>query len=243
MAKKSIMLSFRGGNIDAWSMSHSSRAGFSLRAALIRALTLGLIVTATALLPSTATYAAAIPSETFVQQNVDNGLAVLNDRRLTPQERDIRFHDILLSATDVRRIALFTLGKYAVGASDSQINNFVNAFSDFFILVFEHHLDRNTGATIEVTGSKVRAPDDVIVTARLIGPDGKPVNIAFRVRKNAAGADTVVDLQVEDVSMVLTERDEFSAYLQQHGANIDTLAAELGERAAKLRAGDSLAHR
>jgi len=61
-------------------MSPSSRVGFSLCAALIRSLTLGLIVTVTALLPSTATYAAAIPSESFVQQNVDNGLAVLNDR-------------------------------------------------------------------------------------------------------------------------------------------------------------------
>ena len=211
--------------------------------AVIRALTLGLIVTIIGLIPSTATYAAATPAETFVQQNIDNGLAVLNDRGLTPQERDMRFHDILLSATDVRRVALFTLGKYARDASDSQINNFVNAFSDFFILAFEHHLDRNKGATIEVTGSNVRAPDDVIVTARLMGSDGMPVNIAFRVRKNAAGSDSVVDLQVEGVSMVLTERDEFSSYLQQHGANIDNLAAQLGERAAKLRAGGSLAQR
>jgi ABC-type transporter MlaC component len=60
------------------------------------------------------------------------------------------------------------------------------------------------------------------------------------VRKNAAGADTVVDLQVEGVSMVLTERDEFSSFLQQNGANIDSLTAKLGERAAKLRGSDLL---
>jgi phospholipid transport system substrate-binding protein len=238
MAKNPIIT---GGNIGAWSMNHFSRVGFSWCAAVIRALTLGLIVIAAGLLSSTATYAAATSAETFVQHNVDNGLAVLNDRGLTPQERDMRFHDALISATDVRRVALFTLGQYARGVSDSQINNFVNAFSDFFILALQHHLDRNKGATIEITGSNVRAPDDVIVTARLVAADGKPpTDIAFRVRKNAAGADTVVDLQVEGVSMVLTERDEFSSFLQQNGANIDSLTAKLGERAAKLRGSDLL---
>jgi hypothetical protein len=58
---------------------------------------------------------------------------------------------------------------------------------------------------------------------------------------NAAGADTVVDLQVEGVSMALTERDEFTAYLQQHGGNIVALSAELEDRATRLRTGDSLA--
>jgi len=193
-------------------------------------------------LQSPAVHAAETPSETFVQQNIDKGLAVLNDNRLAPQQRDAQFRAVLLSVTDVKRVALFTLGQYARGASDAQINTFVNALADYFTSVFQHNLDRNAGGTVEVTGSKVRAPDDVIVTARLIGSDTSrtPVNIAFRVRKNAAGADTVVDLQVEGVSMALTERDEFAAYLQQHGGNVGAVSAELEDRATRLRTGDSL---
>jgi hypothetical protein len=85
MAKQPV-----GDNIGAWSMNHFSRVGLSRCAAVLRALTLGLIVIAAGLLPSTPTYAAATPAEVFVQQNVHNGLAVLNDRGLTPQERDMR---------------------------------------------------------------------------------------------------------------------------------------------------------
>ncbi len=197
-------------------------------------------------LQSPAVHAAETPSEIFVQQNIDRGLAVLNDSRLAPQQRDARFRDVLLSATDVKRVALFTLGQYARGASAAQINTFIDAFADYFMSVFQHNLDRNAGETVEVTGSKVRAPDDVIVTARLIASDathsrGTPVNVAFRVRKNPAGADTVVDLQVEGVSMALTERDEFIAYLQQHGGDVGALSAELEDRATRLRTGDSLA--
>jgi phospholipid transport system substrate-binding protein len=212
----------------------------------IRLLTPYLFVLVFVLLSGAEVYAASTAPEIFVQQNIDKGLSVLNDGALAPRERDVRFRDVLLSVTDVKRVALFTLGPYARGASDSQINGFVSAFADFFTVVFQRDLDRNAGDTIEVTGSTVRSPDDVIVTARLTGTDashakGTAVNIAFRVRKNAAGADTVVDLQVEGVSMAMTERDEFTAWLQQHGGNIGMLATELENRVAHLRAGGAMA--
>ena len=68
-----------------------------------------------------------------------------------------------------------------------------------------------------------------------------PVNIAFRIRTNASGADSVVDLQVEGVSMALTQRDEFSAFLAQHAGNIGLLTAELEARAARVHTGNSIA--
>ena len=217
-------------------------------ASAMRVLAAWLFAVAFGLLQSPAVYAASMPPEIFVQQNIDKALTVLNDRRLSPQERDLRFREVLLSVADVKRVALFTLGPYARGASDSQINGFVDAFAGFFTVVFQHGLDRNAGGSVEVTGSQIRAPDDVIVTAKIIGADAArssaaPVSIAFRVRKNAAGADTVVDLQVEGVSMAMTERDEFTAWLQQHGGNIGMLAAELNNRAAHLRGGSAMPER
>jgi ABC-type transporter MlaC component len=46
----------------------------------------------------------------------------------------------------------------------------------------------------------------------------------------------VVDLQVEGIWMALTQRDEFAAYLGQHGSNVSLLTAELTSRATRLRA-------
>jgi len=59
-----------------------------------------------------------------------------------------------------------------------------------------------------------------------------PMSLAFRVRKNAAGNDTIVDVLIGAISLAVTQRDEFSRYLQQHGGNIDELSAELEKRAA-----------
>ena len=191
--------------------------------------------------------AAETPSEIFVQQNIDKGFAILNDTSLALQERENRFRALLRSFVDVKRVAIFALGPYARGASDKQIDGFVSAFADYFTNMFHFDLHQNLGGqTIAVTGSTVRAADDVIVTASVVGADtssgaGMPMSLAFRVRKNAAGNDTIVDVLIGGISMALTERDEFSSYLQQHGGNIDMLAAVLEARATQQQAGDSTA--
>ena len=59
-----------------------------------------------------------------------------------------------------------------------------------------------------------------------------PMSLAFRVRKNPAGNDMIVDVLIGAISMAVTQSDELSSYLQQHGGNIDELSAELEKRAA-----------
>ena len=190
------------------------------------------------LAPIPTAHAATTPAETFVQQSVSKGFAILKDASLTKQERVSQFRAFLRSTIDFKRIAVFALGSYAQKASDTQVDEFVNAFSDYLMSMF--HLDQDQspgGPAIAVTGSTTRAADDVIVNASLGGADasspaGTPVNIAFRVRKNAAGNDMIVDILLGGVSVAVTQRDEFSSFLQQHGGNIAQLSAELERRVA-----------
>ena len=183
-------------------------------------------------------HAATTPAETFVQQSVSKGFAILKDGSLTKQERTSQFRAFMRSTIDFKRMGVFALGSYAQKASDKQIDDYVTAFSDYLMSMF--HLDQDQdvgGQAIAVTGSKTRSADDVIVNASLGGadassPTGMPVNLAFRVRKNAAGNDMIADILLGGVSVAVTQRDEFSSFLQQHAGNIALLSAELERRAA-----------
>ena len=53
------------------------------------------------------------------------------------------------------------------------------------------------------------------------------MRVAFRVRRDDAGAPTVTDIQIEGVSLAMTERDDFSAYLQQHKGSVPELSKRL----------------
>ena len=204
-----------------------------------RALASCLLATAVAFLASALpAQAAATPAETFVQQSVSKGFGILKDNSLSKQERINQFRAFLRSTIDFKRIAVFALGAYSQKASDKDVDGFVNAFSDYLMSMFHLDQDQNLGAqTIAVTGSTTRAADDVIVTANIGSagastPAGTPLNLAFRIRKNAAGNEQIVDILLNGVSVAVTQRDEFSSWLQQHGGNVAQLSAELERRVA-----------
>jgi|SRR5579871_1200413 len=183
---------------------------------------------------------AAETPEHFVSASVEKGTAILNDRTLNAEERQQRFHDLLLSITDAKRIAMFTLGPYARNASEKQLGVYVGTFTEFVTAVYQKGLDAYRGQSIQVTGSIARSDNDAVVNAEIVGaqPASPPLRIAFRVRKNDAGAFVVTDLQVAGVWLALSERSDFTAYLQQHRGDIDALSDELKVRATQLRFGD-----
>jgi ABC-type transporter MlaC component len=47
------------------------------------------------------------------------------------------------------------------------------------------------------------------------------------VRRDESGASTVTDIQIEGVSLAITERDDFTAYLQQHKGSVPELSKRL----------------
>jgi phospholipid transport system substrate-binding protein len=180
---------------------------------------------------------AANAAESFVQTNIDKGYAILNST-VPDQQRRGQFRDFLLNLTDLRRIAVFTLGQYARGASPADENAFVDAFRNYAVAVYDSRLSKYKGQSMKVTSSTERAPDDVIVNCQVTSPQGgQPINAAFRVRTSDTGKLIVTDLQVEGVWLAISERDEFTAYLEQNGGSIRKLTDHLQELTAKVRTG------
>ena len=79
---------------------------------------------------------AQTPAEAYVQQNVQKGLTILNDHSIPDAQRRAEFREFLTSLTDIRRIALFTLGAARRTASPADIEAFVDAFRDYAVAVY-----------------------------------------------------------------------------------------------------------
>ena len=182
---------------------------------------------------------AANSAETFVQSNIDRTYAILNDGALSPLEREQRFRTLLLSVVDVRRVALFTLGPYSRNATQADVETFEHAFAEFLTGVYQRGLDNY--ASPKVTGSTERAPGDVIVNVTASPPSGRgpQLQLAFRVRSTNGTGQAITDLQVEGAWLAIVQRGDFTAYLQQHRADIAGLAMELEKRAAQLHLAQS----
>jgi|HubBroStandDraft_6_1064221.scaffolds.fasta_scaffold65089_2 phospholipid transport system substrate-binding protein len=180
-------------------------------------------------------------AENFVRSNVQQGLTILNNHRIPDAQRRAQFRDFLTGLTDIRRIALFTLGPARRTASPQEIEQFVNAFRDYAVSVYESRLSAYSGQTLKVTGGTERAPGDDIVTTVLLDPNGhssqgEPIEVDFRV-ENESGHSVVIDASIAGVWLALEERDQFTAFLQENHDSVPALVSHLQALTQRLRGG------
>jgi phospholipid transport system substrate-binding protein len=185
---------------------------------------------------------AETPAETYVRSNVQRGLTILDNHSLADSQRRAQFRDFLTSLTDIRRIAMFTLGSARRTASPADTEAFVNAFRNYAVAVYESRLSSYAGQTLKVTGSSVHAANDYIVNTVLIDPTGKtdsggqPLEVDFRVLYDS-GRYVVIDVSIAGVWLAIEERDQFSSFLEENNNNINALVAHLNALTQKLRGG------
>ena len=175
-------------------------------------------------------------AQAFVQQNIDNANTLLNDPSLSSDERRMRFGRLLLSMVDTHRIAVFALGQYANGAMPEQLSAFQTAFTDYALTAYENQLDKLKGGRIVVTGSVMRAPDDFIVNAEIRSAETgrEPLKLALRIRALPEGTLVMTDMQFEGVWLAISQRADFTAFLQQHRGDISALTGSLRSKTENL---------
>jgi phospholipid transport system substrate-binding protein len=172
---------------------------------------------------------AANPAEDFVSANIQQGFNILNDRAASPAERKARFAAFIVGLIDVRRVALFLLGRYASGAAPADLDAYVAAYQDYVLAVYQSYFAQYAGQSLRVIDSRMRAPDDFVVRTSVTGGNAAPMEIDFRVRTDGA-KPVLVDLGVAGVWLAVAQRAEFTAVLGQSNGDLKALAAHLRAR-------------
>jgi phospholipid transport system substrate-binding protein len=184
-------------------------------------------------------------AESFLQQSIDRGIAVLKDKSLDEAARRQQIGVLLAEVLDTRKMALFMLGDAREKAASPDLDVYAEAYKAFTVANYESQLSGYGGQTLKVTGSVERAPGDYIVNTIVVDPatpnDPDPLPVAFRVADEGSGKFAVVDASIMGIWLGLAQRAEFDAYLSQHGGSVSTLAAHLLETAAKFSPAASVA--
>ena len=174
---------------------------------------------------------AATPAETFVQQSVNRGVALLTDKALPSDQRRAQVEDLLGTIMNTRRLALFCLGKVAATAPPADVDAFATAFRAYSERVYRDRLNDYRGEAVKVTGSTVRKPGDVIVHTQISGGQLKePVLVSWRVL-GGEGSWRVVDVEFKGVWLAIAQQQDFVSTLDNAHGDIDVLISKLNELA------------
>jgi phospholipid transport system substrate-binding protein len=186
---------------------------------------------------------AASPAEAFVQSNINEGFAILNNDSLSRDEKNAQFRTFLLSLTDLNYIADYTLGPAKNKVSPADLAEFEQAFREYAVALYESEFDKYSGQTLRVIGSAPRGDNEWIVRTQLVDPNARPnrqpIEVDFRVF-GKPGSFVVGDVTVLGVDLAIAAQGQFEDFLLQHNDDVKALTADILRRAAKMRAGDSI---
>jgi len=171
----------------------------------------------------------------FIDKLVNSALGVLAQKGLSLQQREQRFDQLLTENFDIPRIARFVLGRYWRTASPADRQKFVDVYRDFIVQSYGARFSEYSGETVKVTAARPETATTTIVSSEIIHPNGDPpVKVQWRVRQETNGYK-IIDVGVEGVSMMLTQREEFASVIEHNGGTVAALT-QLIDR--KLHSGD-----
>jgi len=172
----------------------------------------------------------------FIKKLVDTALQVLAQTKGGSEtQREQTFDNLLNQNFDMPRIARFVLGRYWTGASEAERRKFVDTYREFIIRSYASRFSEYSGETVKVMNSRPESADITIVNSEIVLNAGEPgVKISWRVHQSG-GDFKIVDVDVEGISMMLSQREEFASVIQHNGGTVSGLIQAI-ER--KLQSGD-----
>jgi phospholipid transport system substrate-binding protein len=178
----------------------------------------------------------------FVNGLVSDALVVIKDERLSDQDRQARFEALLQRGFDMPRIARYVLGRYWTAASDDQRQAFAQLFERWVVQTYASRLKGYAGEQVKITGAREEGQQGAVVTTEIVSAAGAPpLKLDWRVG-HKDGAYKILDIDVEGVSMALTERDEIAAVIQRSGGTVASLNRIFAERLGMAGSADAATH-
>ena len=169
----------------------------------------------------------------FLQWLGDQAITTLRSPNMSLEQREAVFRQLLAQGFDIPFIGRFVLGRYWNQATPEQRDEYTRLFGEFLLKTYSRRLGGYAGESFRVVGAKPAGERDALVHTRIERPSGPPLECDWRIRAES-NQYKIIDVMVENVSMALTQRQEFTSVVGSSG--MDGLLVALRARTDKAAA-------
>lgn len=168
-------------------------------------------------------------AQAFIKRTGERLIAVINGPGNEQQKR-AELTSIIDSAVDVGSVARFCLARYWRTASPDEQRQYTEAFHAMLVHNIAGKLGDYQG--VRFTVGHVQQRDDAELVATTVErPNNQPSRIEWMVT-DVAGTPKIEDMIAEGVSLRLTARSDYEAFLARNGNNVRTLIQSLRQKVA-----------
>ncbi len=154
----------------------------------------------------------------FLEGLAEETKTAWSDSTLTEIERDTVFKSIFAKASDLNLIGRAMLGRHYRAINAAQKQAYTTAVEAFIISELDKNMAQIGFKDLNVTGS-VAAPGKrghIYIRTKIDREEGEPIKADWRIRKKA-GAFQIVNLEVEGINLIITNREIFSSRIKALG--------------------------
>ena len=171
----------------------------------------------------------SIEPDVFVQSTVNRASEALNNK-YSKKEKIEKLKQIASETVDINGIGYYTLGTYRKNINEDQKKEYSNLFEQYFLKSFASRLAEYSNPEIEVVSKKKLNENYTMVSSVLVGTEQRPkVKIDWRIYTKNPEIPLIRDLTIEGLSLVRTQREEFSSIIQSKDGDINALFSTLKE--------------
>ena len=195
-----------------------------------------LVCAPTLLLQSTVSYAGEQSEQSaikLVETLGQEAVKALSNDDLSITEKHDHFAKLVGRDFDMRLIGRFVLGKHWRKANDEEREEFLDLFNQYIITTYQKRIGEYSGENLNIVKARPLNDKEFLVNSEIERPAGPKIKLDWRVRSNKQGELKIIDIMVENVSMALTHRDEFSSVISQNGGKVEGLLKKLRSHIAQ----------
>ena len=182
--------------------------------------------------PAAGTARATAASEEVVKRLVDRLWRLLAEQGAGALDEQ-GLLTVLEDGTDLTLLGRLVLGRFWRDANPRQRTLYLQLFRRYMVQTFAQRLrqyvgnDPDQGPVFEVVASRPVGNMDILVQSRVLPSGSQPLRVDWRLRERPDGP-VVIDLVIEGISLLVTQRSEFAAVLERTG--VEGLLTELNAR-------------
>ena len=168
-------------------------------------------------------YADRVVGSQQLVEDLYSELVATSLKELTITQQEAELKKLFQKYVDVPIIARAVLGKSWRDASSDQRKRFIYAFKTYVSNKYGKQFSEFKGTRLEIVKSRdTQTNAGVLVSTEVVVPGHTPLKVVWQV-SDGSGSLKLIDMRVEGISMLSTERQEFRSKLKKFNGSIDDL--------------------
>ena len=153
----------------------------------------------------------------FIEAFSAKAIDILNNTELTEEQSFNEYREILSNGFALDYIARISLSRHRKKASKEELAKYYELFPEFILKVNSNRLRKLDTKRIEIDKVTPYSKSDIFIRTKAHNSDNRGLDVDWRVRSDKNGVVKIIDIKIEGISLVTTQRDDFTSRITTSG--------------------------